>query len=173
MRIIQGDFSDPRVIELLGIHLADARAATARGSAHALDPAGLQAPDIDFWTIWDGDRLVGCGALRRLTADHGEVKSMHVVQSARRRGTASALLRHVIAAARRMNLSRLSLETGSWEYFSPARALYSKHGFVTCPPFAHYEEDPNSIFMTLDLQTPPDWPLRRASVLLESAATPR
>ena len=76
---------------------------------------------------------------------------MHVVQSRRRLGTGSAMLRHIIAAAREMKLSRLSLETGSWDYFRPARAFYSRHGFVECPPFADYVPDPNSVFMTLDL----------------------
>src|SRR5690348_6356936 len=79
MHIIDGDFGDARVLDLLRIHLTNARAQTAPGSAHALDVSGLQATDISFWTIWDGDTLLGCGALKRLAADHGEVKSMHTV----------------------------------------------------------------------------------------------
>jgi putative acetyltransferase len=152
MRIIPGDRSDPRVVDLLRAHLTRARAETAPGSAHALDLTGLQSPDISFWTIWDDETLVGVGALKRLSADHGEVKSMYTVQSLRRRGAGSAMLRHIIAAARASGMSRLSLETGSWDYFLPARTLYRSHGFVECAPFAHYVLDPNSVFMSLDLQ---------------------
>jgi putative acetyltransferase len=152
MRIIQGDLSDPRVVDLLNIHLTSARAETAPGSDHALDLAGLQSPDISFWTIWDDETLLGVGALRRLSADHGEVKSMHTAQSMRGRGAGSAMLRHIIATARASGMSRLSLETGSWEYFQPARVFYRSHGFVECPPFADYVLDPNSVFMSLDLQ---------------------
>ena len=151
IRIAAGDLEDPRVVELLRVHVNTARAETARGSAHALDVAGLQSPDIEFWTIWDDEELLGIGALKRLSPDHGEVKSMHTASSARRKGVGSAMLRHIIAAARARGYSRLSLETGSWEYFNPARALYESHGFKECPPFAHYVPDPNSVFMTLDL----------------------
>jgi putative acetyltransferase len=152
MRIIDGDFSDARVLDLLRIHLANSRANTAPGSAHALDLSGLQAPGISFWTIWDDDALLGCGALKRLAADDGEVKSMHTAQAVRRKGVGSAMLRHIIGSARARGMSRLSLETGSWDYFQPARALYARHGFVECGPFADYVLDPNSIFMTLDLR---------------------
>ena len=152
MRIIDGDFSDARVIDLLRVHLASSRANTAPGSAHALDLAGLQAPGISFWTIWDGDTLLGCGALKRLAADHGEVKSMHTAQAVRRKGIASAMLRHIIATARGRRIARLSLETGSWDYFRPAQAFYRRHGFVACGPFADYVLDPNSVFMTRDLR---------------------
>ena len=151
MRIIQGDFSDPRVVELLHIHLTSARSQTAPGSAHALDVNGLQSPDISFWTIWDDETLVGVGALKRLSGDHGEIKSMYTAQSMRGRGAGSTMLRHIIATARASGMSRLSLETGSWEYFRPARALYRSHGFVECLPFANYVLDPNSVFMSLDL----------------------
>lgn len=151
MQIIPGDLDDRRVIDLLNTHVTTARAETARGSAHALDLAGLQAPDIRFWAIWDRDELLGVGALRQLSADHGEVKSMHTAQSTRRRGAGSAMLRHIIEAARAEGLSRLSLETGSWDYFIPARAFYRRHGFVECPPFGDYAADPHSVFMSLDL----------------------
>jgi putative acetyltransferase len=134
------------------IHLTNARAQTAPGSAHALDATGLQSPDISFWTIWEDETLAGFGALKRLSPDHGEVKSMHTAQSMRRRGAARAMLAHIIAAARARGMSRLSLETGSWEYFRPAHALYRSHGFVECPPFANYGPDPNSVFMSLDLR---------------------
>jgi putative acetyltransferase len=152
MRIVEGDLRDPRVVDLLHTHLTSARAETAPGSAHALDLTGLRSPDINFWTIWDDETLLGIGALKRLSADHGEVKSMHTAQSMRGRGAGSAMLRHIIATARVSGMSRLSLETGSWEYFRPAHAFYRSHGFVECPPFADYMLDPNSVFMSLDLR---------------------
>lgn len=150
-RIIPGDFGDPRVVALLRVHVTQARAETAPGSAHALDLDGLRSPEISFWTMWEDETLLGCGALKRLSADHGEVKSMHTAQAMRRRGAGSAMLRHLIAAARAEGMSRLSLETGTWDFFRPAQALYRSHGFVECPPFADYVLDPNSVFMTLDL----------------------
>jgi putative acetyltransferase len=152
LRIIPGDFGNPRVADLLRVHVTQARAQTAPGSAHALDLNGLRSPEISFWTMWEDETLLGFGALKRLSADHGEVKSMHTAQAMRRRGAGSAMLRHLIAAARADGMSRLSLETGSWDYFQPAQALYRSHGFAECPPFADYVLDPNSVFMTLDLR---------------------
>jgi putative acetyltransferase len=154
IRITSGDFSDPRVIDLLRFHLNAARAQTAPGSAHALDLAGLQSPDISFWSMWDGETLLGVGALKRLSSDHAEIKSMHTAQFARRRGVGSAMLKHIISVARASGISRLSLETGSWDYFKPAQALYRSHGFVECAPFADYVLDPNSVFMTLEIYEP-------------------
>lgn len=151
MQIVPGDFNDQRVIGLIHIHQTSARAETAPGSAHALDLKGLQSPDISFWTIWDDNELLGIGALKRLSPDHGEVKSMHTAKAMRGRGAGRAMLRHIIATSRAGGMSRLSLETGSWEYFRPAWALYGSHGFVECPPFADYVPDPNSIFMSLEL----------------------
>ncbi len=151
MRIVEGDLRDPRVVDLLHTHLTSARAETGPGSAHALDLTGLQSPDISFWTIWDDETLIGVGALKRLSADHGEIKSMHTAQSMRGKGAGSAMLRHIIATARAHGMSRLSLETGSWEYFRPARTFYRSHAFVECPPFADYVLDPNSVFMTIEL----------------------
>jgi len=153
IRITAGDFNDPRVTDLLRIHFTTARAQTAPGSAHALDVAGLQAHDITFWTIWEDETLLGVGALKWLSADHGEVKSMHTAAPVRRKGAGSAMLRHIIAAARAAGMARLSLETGTWDYFRPARAFYARHGFIECPPFADYVLDPNSVFMSLDLRS--------------------
>jgi putative acetyltransferase len=151
-RMTQGDFSDPRVVDLVHSHLSRARAETAVGSAHALELSELQSPDITFWTMWDDETLIGIGALKRLSADHGEVKSMHIVESMRQKGAGRAMLNHIIAAARAREMSRLSLETGSGKYFQPAQALYRSSGFVECPPFADYVLDPNSVFMSLDLR---------------------
>ncbi|GLQ52544.1 GNAT family N-acetyltransferase [Dyella flava] len=152
MRIIPGDLHDPRVIELLNIHATSARAQTARGSAHALDISGLQTPDISFWAAWQEEQLLAVGALRQLSAEDGEVKSMHTAQFARRLGAGSAMLRHIIDVARARGFSRLNLETGAWDYFIPARAFYQRHGFIACPPFGDYAADSNSVFMSLDLR---------------------
>jgi len=151
MRIVEGGLDDPRVIALLGLHVASARAATAIGSAHALDISGLQVPDVTFWSVWEGETLVGVGALKRIGSGHGEVKSMHTAETMRGRGIGGTLLHHIIAVARTSGLTRLSLETGSWPYFTPARSLYARFGFVECPPFGNYRLDPNSVFMTLTL----------------------
>ncbi|HVW22852.1 MAG TPA: GNAT family N-acetyltransferase [Opitutaceae bacterium] len=152
LRITPGDLGDRRVVELLGLHLRQCRAETAPGSAHALDLEGLRAPGISFWTAWEADLLVGTGALQRLSAEHGEVKSMHTAPAARRRGIGRAMLDHLVAVARGQGMTRLSLETGSRDYFKPAHALYLSRGFVDCPPFADYVPDPNSRFLTLDLR---------------------
>jgi putative acetyltransferase len=152
MDIVEGGLDDPRVVELLHTHLTRARAETARGSAHALDLSGLRSSEVAFWSAWEGEAVLGIGALKRLSANHGEVKSMHTAEAARGRGVGSAMLRHIVAAARARGMSRLSLETGSWAYFAPARAMYARHGFVECGPFGAYREDPNSVFMTLELE---------------------
>lgn len=149
MHIVEGGLDDPRVVALLEVHLRRAREETAPGSAHALDLSGLRAPGVTFWSAWEGDTLVGVGALKVLDAGHGEVKSMHTAEAARGRGVGSAMLAHIVAAARERGMARLSLETGSWPYFAPARALYARHGFTECGPFGDYREDLNSVFMTL------------------------
>ena len=152
MHIIEGGLEDPRVVALLHTHVTRARAETARGSAHALDLAGLRAPEMTFWSVWEGDTVLGVGALKQLSADHGEIKSMHTAEAARGRGVGSALLGQIMAVARERGMSRLSLETGSWPYFAPARALYARHGFVECGPFGEYRLDPNSVFMTREIE---------------------
>jgi len=152
VNIIKGDLRDPQILALLGAHLARAHVESPPCSVHALDVSGLQSPVIDFWAMWDGDELVAVGALKRLSADHGEVKSMHTAETRRRTGAATAMLRHIIEAARRKGMTRLSLETGTADYFKPAQALYARHGFTPCPPFADYVVDPHSFFMTLDLR---------------------
>lgn len=152
MQIIEGGLNDPRVQTLLAHHFHTAHAETAPGSAHALDLNGLKSPDIHFWSAWDGDHVLAIGALKRVSECRGEIKSMHTEQSYRRRGTGSAMLRHIITMAHEMGLRRLSLETGSWPYFDAARAFYKSHGFIECPPFGSYTPDPNSVFMTLELR---------------------
>jgi putative acetyltransferase len=152
MKIVDGGLEDSRVQTLLAHHCNSARAETARGSDHALDLNGLKSPVVQFWSAWDGECVVAIGALKRLSESHGEIKSMHTEQSYRRKGVGSAMLQHIIMMARQMGFSRLSLETGSWPYFTAARELYRRHGFVECPPFGDYAVDPNSVFMTLELR---------------------
>jgi len=121
-------------------------------SVHALDLAALRGSDITFWTAWSNSELLGCGALKELSPAHGEIKSMRTRSARRRQGVARAMLQHIIAEARARSYARLSLETGSMEAFEPARRLYEAFGFGYCPPFADYIEDPNSSFMTLELE---------------------
>jgi putative acetyltransferase len=163
MTIIEGGLDDPRVVALLERHVTLARAETACRSGHALDVDALRSPQIRFWHARDGESVVGIGALKRLSPSEGEIKSMHTADTHRRRGVASAMLRHIIDEARRMGLSRLSLETGSWRYFDAARALYAQHGFVECPAFGDYVPDRNSVFMTrrIDQSTTRDEPTKR------------
>jgi putative acetyltransferase len=157
MHIVEGGLDDARVIALLRTHVDRARAETARGSAHALDLSGLSAPDVTFWSAWNGDardELLAVGALRALSGTHGEVKSMHTAEAVRGRGVGAALLRHIVAHAESRGMTRVSLETGAWPYFAPARALYAREGFTECAPFGDYRDDPNSVFMTLSLPRP-------------------
>jgi putative acetyltransferase len=142
------DLRGPEIAAFLEEHLQDMRAASPPESKHALDLDGLRQPGISFWTVWDGDLLVGCGALKKLDPAHGEIKSMRAAAAYRGRGVASAMLGHIFDEAARRGYRRLSLETGSGDFFAPARALYAKFGFVECPPFGDYKPDPNSYFMT-------------------------
>jgi putative acetyltransferase len=151
LEIRVADLTDPRVTTLIETHAMTARAQTGRDSAHALDLADLKARGTTIWAAWLQNSPVGVAALRRVSPGHGEVKSMHTAQAARRSGVGRALLAHLIEIARDEGLTRLSLETGSWPYFAPARALYASSGFVECGPFEDYAQDPNSVFMTLAL----------------------
>lgn len=151
VRIVADDLSHPAVHDLLRAHRASALEHSPAESVHALDLGGLKAPGVDFWTMWDGDALVGMGALRALGDGHGEVKSMRVAAAYQRRGLGRAMLDHLIAEARARGWSRLSLETGSMAAFAPARAMYEAAGFTACPPFADYWDDPLSRCYTLAL----------------------
>lgn len=120
-------------------------------SVHALDLEGLRSPEITFWSAWQEGELLGCGALKQLDTQHGEVKSMRTARAHLRKGVASGILQHIINEAERRSYNRLSLETGSMVAFEPAQALYASFGFEYCGPFADYNEDPNSVFMTRQL----------------------
>jgi putative acetyltransferase len=151
MEIRSGGLDQPEVAALLREHLRGMAALSPPESIHALDIDALRRPDISFWSAWQGDALLGCAALKQLDVRHGEIKSMRTAERHRGRGIASHLLRHLIDEARRRGYARLSLETGSMAGFAPARALYAKHGFVSCAPFADYTDDPNSVFMARTL----------------------
>ena len=152
MRITAGDLDDNRVIALLDEHLQGMADHSPPESIHALDLEGLKAPNVTFWTIWDGDELCGCGALQELDSSHGEIKSMRTGAGHLRKGVAAVMLEHIIHEAKTRRYARLSLETGSGPGFDAAHALYEKYGFVYCGPFANYKEDPFSRFMTLELE---------------------
>ncbi|WP_134738877.1 GNAT family N-acetyltransferase [Nocardioides sp. 503] len=150
MRIGPGDLDDPAVVAFLEEHVAQLRDVTPPGSSHALDLDGLRAPSVRFWSVTDEDGdLLGCAALKTLGPDHAELKSMRTATGRTRQGVATALLRHVLDEARSAGAARVSLETGSFDFFAPARALYVRHGFVECEPFGDYRPDPHSTFMTL------------------------
>jgi putative acetyltransferase len=151
VHIEQDDLSRPEVHALLREHLDNMHELSPRESVHALDAARLRGPNITFWTIWDHSVLLGCGALKEITPEHGEVKSMRTPSALRRRGAGRAILTHIIAEATRRGYRRLSLETGSHEAFGAAQKLYESFGFSYCGPFADYRPDPNSVFMELEL----------------------
>ncbi|MGE5180318.1 MAG: GNAT family N-acetyltransferase [Bacteroidota bacterium] len=151
--IRRDDLRGPEIAALLQSHLEYARRHSPPESVHALDLDRLRAPEITFWSLWDDGSLVGCGALKELAPDHGEIKSMHTAEAHRGKGVASRLVAHILDEARKRGYRRVSLETGSVEAFAPARALYARHGFRVCPPFASYRDDPFSVCMTLELDS--------------------
>lgn len=151
MQIRLDDPRTPDVLALLEEHLADMYATSPPESVHALDPEALTGPEISFWTAREDDVLMGCAALKRLSDEHVELKSMRTATTARRRGVAGRLLDHLLLEARRRGHERISLETGVEDYFAPARTLYLARGFTPCEPFEGYAPDPHSVFLTLAL----------------------
>jgi putative acetyltransferase len=152
MNIRLDDLRGPEIRALLEEHLRNMREISPAESVHALDLDALRHPDVTFWTAWSGADLLGCGALKELDRTHGEVKSMRTASAHRGTGVARGILQRILAQARARSYLRLSLETGSQEEFLPARRLYESHGFAYCAPFSGYVEDPNSVFMTLQLR---------------------
>ncbi len=151
MRIDLDDPARPDVFALLEEHLRSMHELSPPESVHALDVSRLQSYDITFWTVRDENTLLGCGALKELDPKHGEVKSMRTPATLRRRGAGRTVLTHIVQTARARGYRRLSLETGSMDAFMPAQSLYQSFGFTYCGPFADYNQDPNSVFMTLEL----------------------
>lgn len=152
MEIVLDRLDGPEIAAFLQAHLDDMRAVSPPESKHALDLEGLRAPAITFWSAYDDQVLVGCGAIKELDADSGEIKSMRVHGAARGRGVGSAILQHLIAIAQGRGYRTLKLETGTMAFFTPAHGLYRKHGFVDCKPFGDYQPDPNSLFMALTIE---------------------
>jgi putative acetyltransferase len=145
------DLRGPEIAELLTEHLRSLAEVTPPESRHALNLDELRQPDITFWTAWQGHEVVGCGALKELDTAHGEIKSMRTARAHLRKGVGAMVLAQIILEAKRRSYRRLSLETGAMPYFTPAHCLYRKFGFTKCPPFGDYIEDPNSVFMTMEL----------------------
>ena len=148
IKSIEGNFNHPEVNELLTKHFIELRAASPEGSAHVLDIPGLKISSIKFWSLWENDKLMGCGALKYLDKKHGEFKSIRVHDNFRKKGNGIKVIQHLIEEAKKLDIKRLSLETGAGKFFEPARKLFKKCNFHQCEPFAHYKKDPNSIYLT-------------------------
>lgn len=151
MQIREDNLEGSAIAALLQEHIRSALEHSPPESAHALNLDELRAPDITFWTAWQGLELLGCGALKELDIKHGEIKTMRTDNAHRGKGVASALLKQIVKEAESRSYDRLSLETGSMDAFAPARTLYTRFGFEYQGPFADYKEDPHSVFMTLNL----------------------
>ncbi len=155
MHITPDDLTGPEIRALLETHFAGMLASSPKDSCHFLDFEGLKGPGVTFWSVWTDDtpdaQLMGCGAMKQLDASHAEVKSMRTHADHLRKGAGAAMLVHIIETAKARGYRRLSLETGSTPDFDAAHALYLRHGFEYCPPFADYVEDPFSRYMTLEL----------------------
>ena len=149
MEIKIDNLTDKKTIDLISLHLAGMAENSPAESIHALNVAELKREDIAFYSAWEDNEIMGCGALKELTTKHGEVKSMRTHIKHLRKGVATAILQHIINEAKKRGYTKLSLETGSTEAFQPAHRLYESFGFTYCPPFANYSDDPNSVFMTI------------------------
>ena len=145
---IEGNFDNPEVNKLLTKHFIELKAASPDGSAHVLDIPGLKDPSIKFWSLWENDRIFGCGALKLLSKDHGEFKSIRIHDNFKNQGNGIKVIKHLIDEAKKLKIKRISLETGAGKFFDPARKLFKKCDFTPCKPFAHYKEDVNSIYLT-------------------------
>ena len=151
MEIIVDNLLGQEIAEFLNQHMADMISISPPQSRHALDLDGLRSSDVTFWSVYEKGALLGCGALKELDSTHAEIKSMRTALNSRGKGIASQLLKYILQICETRKYKRVSLETGSMDFFIPARALYLKHGFEFCSPFGSYKEDPNSVFMTMKL----------------------
>ena len=152
MDIRLDDLSGEKIVALIQLHLNNMASISPPESCHALAIDSLKRPNIQVWSAWEDDDLMGCGALMQLDQTHGEIKSMRTAAQHLQKGVGAAILKHIIQIAREQGLKRLSLETGSQIEFIPARKMYEKFGFVECPPFGEYVLDPLSVFMTKMLE---------------------
>ncbi len=151
MKIQHDDLTSSKVIALLKAHHAEAQTQVSKAASHIFSVEKLKHPDVTFWTVWDGQALMGCGALVQIAHNHGEIKSMHTARDFRRRGVSSAILRHMIKEARMRGYEQISLETHPTDGYAPARALYKRFGFTECAAFGVYTDVTSSVFMTLKL----------------------
>ena len=153
MKSIEGNFDNPEVDELLRKHFIELRSVSPAGSTHVLDIDGLKNPSIKFWSLWENEKLMGCGALKFLNENHGEFKSIRVADQYRGKGYGQKIIAHLIAEAKELKIKKISIETGSGEFFKSARGLFKSFGFKKCEPFSHYKTDPNSCYMTLKISS--------------------
>jgi putative acetyltransferase len=149
LKSIEGNFDNPEVNDLLIKHFIELKSVSPEGSAHVLDIDGLKDPSIKFWSLWEENDLLGSGALKFLDKDHGEFKSIRVSDNFRSKGNGIKVINHLINEAKKLNIKKLSLETGAGDFFIAARKLFNKCGFEPCDPFSHYKKDVNSIYMTM------------------------
>ena len=149
MKSIEGNFDNSEVLELLNKHFIELRSVSPEGSTHVLDIEGLNNQNIKFWSLWEDNLLMGCGALKFLNKEHGEFKSIRVEDKFRKKDNGIKILKHLIFEAKKLNIKRISVETGTGDFFIPARNLFNKCGFKLCKPFEHYREDPNSCYMSM------------------------
>jgi len=145
---IEGNFENPKVNELLVNHFIELKAASPAGSVHVLDIPGLKDPSIKFWSLWQNEDLIGCGALKFLDKEHGEFKSIRIHNNFRKQGYGIKVVNHLINEAKKLNIKRLSIETGAGDFFKPARKLFKECNFEICEPFSHYKKDVNSVYLT-------------------------
>ena len=148
IKSVEGNFDHPDVNKLLTKHFIELKSASPEGSAHVLDIPGLRTSSIKFWSLWLNDDLFGCGALKFLDKKHGEFKSIRIHDDYRNKGNGVKIVNHLIIEAKKLEIKRLSIETGAGKFFEPARKLFKKCGFEPCRPFAHYKDDVNSIYFT-------------------------
>ena len=151
MKSIEGNFDNQQVDELLKKHFVELRSVSPEGSTHVLDIEGLKDSSIKFWSLWENDALIGCGALKFLDKEHGEFKSIRVANKFRKKGNGIKIIKHLIDKAKKLSVKKISLETGAGIFFKPARELFVLCGFKVCNPFAHYKEDINSVYMSLSI----------------------
>ena len=149
MNSIEGNFDNLEVNDLLKKHFIELRSVSPEGSTHVLDINGLKNASIKFWSLWEENKLVGCGALKFLEANHGEFKSIRVADDFRKKGYGKKIIYHLISESKEIGIKKLSVETGSGNFFLPARKLFTSCGFKPCDPFAHYKLDPNSCYFNL------------------------
>ena len=150
---LENNFDNPKVNKLLTKHFIELRAVSPEGSAHVLDIPGLKISSIKFWSLWLDEDLIGCGALKFLEEGHGEFKSIRIHDTFRNKGYGIKVIDHLIIEAKKLKIKRLSIETGAGDFFLPARKLFKRCEFRKCPPFAHYKEDINSVYLTKIIST--------------------